>query len=138
MAFMVRNPNLVPAFSTIRSGAIQRRRREMREIIDSCWKSCFESDYGHPFVADAIIANPPSLAISIVYNDLAFLSTLCLRGFVPITSKVMQMNGQLIYSYGMPWPPTQSFPRPLSITHPEHCKETTANFISYASVDMMV
>jgi len=38
----------------------------------------------------------------------------------------------------MPWSPTQSFPHPLSITHPEHCKATTANFISYAIVDMMV
>lgn len=62
MAFMVQNPSLIPAFSTIRSGAIQRRRREMREIIDGCWKSCFESGDGHPFVANAIIANPPSLA----------------------------------------------------------------------------
>ena len=62
MAFMVQNPSLIPAFSTIRSGAIQRRRREMREIIDGCWRSCSESGDGRPFVADAIIANPPSLA----------------------------------------------------------------------------
>ena len=38
----------------------------------------------------------------------------------------------------MPWSPTQSFPHPLAITHPEDCKETVANFISYAIVDMMV
>jgi len=62
MAFMVQNPSLIPGLSTIRSGALQRRRREMREIVDGCWKSCFESGDGRPFVADAIIANPPSLA----------------------------------------------------------------------------
>lgn len=80
MAFMVKNPSLLPAFSTIRSGAIQKRRREMKEIIYGCWKSCIETGDGtdlhqikedlwsdtvdyrrRPFVADAIIANPPSL-----------------------------------------------------------------------------
>lgn len=81
MAFMVKNPGLLPGFKAIRSGAIQKRRREMKEIFNGCWKSCFEmgdgtylhqikedpfsetSDYRRrPFVADAIIANPPSLA----------------------------------------------------------------------------
>ena len=81
MAFMVKNPSLMPALSTIRSGAIQKRRREMKEIIHGCWRSCIEMGDGtnlhqikedlwndsvdyrrRPFVADAIIANPPSLA----------------------------------------------------------------------------
>ena len=81
MAFMVKNPGLLPGIKSIRSGAIQRRRREMREIFNGCWKSCFETGDGthlhqikedpwskardyrrRPFVADAIIANPPSLA----------------------------------------------------------------------------
>ncbi|KAJ5937622.1 hypothetical protein N7454_003964 [Penicillium verhagenii] len=79
MAFMVKNPGLLPGLATIRSGAIQKRRREMREIIHGCWKSCFEIGDGtnmhqikedlwgdtpdyrrRPFVADAIIANPPA------------------------------------------------------------------------------
>jgi hypothetical protein len=81
MAFMVKNPGLLPNVSTIRSGAIQKRRREMKQIIEGCWKSCFEMGDGtgmhqikedpfgdtvdyrrRPFVADAIIANTPSLA----------------------------------------------------------------------------
>jgi hypothetical protein len=81
MAFMVKNPGLLPGLKSIRSGAIQRRRREMREIFNQCWKSCYETGDGtslhqikedpwsnaldyrrRPFVADAIIANPPSLA----------------------------------------------------------------------------
>jgi hypothetical protein len=81
MAFMVKNPSLLPALSTIRSGAIQKRRREMKEIIYGCWRSCIETGDGtnlhqikedpwsdtvdyrrRPFIADAIIANPPSLA----------------------------------------------------------------------------
>lgn len=81
MAYMVKNPGLLPGLKAIRSGDIQRRRREMREIFNGCWKSCFEKGDGtyihqikedpwsetldyrrRPFVADAIIANPPSLA----------------------------------------------------------------------------
>ncbi|KAJ5625458.1 hypothetical protein N7510_001767 [Penicillium lagena] len=77
MAFMVKNPGLIPDFKTIRSGAIQKRRREMNQIIHGCWKSCFETGDGthlhqikedpwsdsvdyrrRSFVADAIIANP--------------------------------------------------------------------------------
>lgn len=81
MAFMVKNPGLLPGLKTIRSGAILRRRREMKEIFNGCWKSCFKMGDGtdlhqikedpwsdtldyrqRPFVADVIIANPPSLA----------------------------------------------------------------------------
>lgn len=81
MAFMVQNPSLFPGMRTIRSGAIRQRRREMKEIFSGCWRSCFElgdgTDRHHvpeergrdavdhfmkPFVADVIIANPPSFA----------------------------------------------------------------------------
>lgn len=81
MAFMVNNSGLLPKFKTIRNGVIRKRRRDMRQIIDGCWHSCFETGDGthlhqikedpwdetldyrrRPFVADAIIANPPGLA----------------------------------------------------------------------------
>ncbi|KAF7586636.1 hypothetical protein BBP40_008546 [Aspergillus hancockii] len=81
MAFMVKNPGLMPDMRTIRSGAIPKRRREMKAIFSGCWRSCFETGDGtgmhhikedpwseapdctmQPFVADVIIANPPSFA----------------------------------------------------------------------------
>lgn len=81
MAFMVKNPGLLPDLRTIRSGDIQRRRQEMKTIFMGCWRACYEmgdntnnqdelggpwsekGDYRtRPFVADAIIANPPSYA----------------------------------------------------------------------------
>lgn len=87
MAYMVKNPGLMPKLDTIRQGEIQRRRRTMRDIMRGCWRSCFETGDGlgdhtarpatsddcsdakparqkepQPFVADAIIANPPSFA----------------------------------------------------------------------------
>lgn len=82
MAFMVRNPGLLPDFQTIKSGSIQRHRECVRDMVCGCWRSCFEPGDGtgpkylfddvhsyiddqqlpRPFVADAIIANPPSFA----------------------------------------------------------------------------
>ena len=75
MAFMVKNPGLLPGIESLRAGDIAKRRKEMSEIIDGCWRSCIESGDGlsdsptdelgtdaQPFIADAIIANPPSFA----------------------------------------------------------------------------
>ena len=81
MAFMVKNPGLVPGFEAIRQGDVGKRRKDMAEIIDGCWRSCIEAGDGmstttssdqdqqkllqtgaRPFIADAIIANPPSFA----------------------------------------------------------------------------
>lgn len=85
MAFMVKNPGLMPGFDTLRSGDVGKRRKGIAEILRGTWRSCIESGDGlgvdplkqsveewmgveeglsdelkKPFVADAIIANPPS------------------------------------------------------------------------------
>jgi len=72
MAFMVKNPGLMPGFDTLRKGEIGRRRRDIGVMIQGCWRSCIEPGDGlgvassdtimRPFIADAIIANPPSFA----------------------------------------------------------------------------
>lgn len=94
MAFMVKNPGLMPGFDTLRSGDVGKRRKEIAEMVKGCWRSCIEHGDGtgseasddqveswmnderggrgiahgnpspadRPFVADAIIANPPSFA----------------------------------------------------------------------------
>ena len=89
MAFMVKNPGLMPGMDTLRSGDVGKRRKGIYEIIQGCWRSCIESGDGlerrtlddsgsrtsldsgvpvvgdvssKPFIADAIIANPPSFA----------------------------------------------------------------------------
>lgn len=88
MAFMVKNPGLMPGFDTLRSGDVGHRRHEIGRMVKGCWRSCIESGdgtgpeasdetvddwattsagtsteaQGKPFVADAIIANPPSFA----------------------------------------------------------------------------
>ena len=90
MAFMVKNPGLMPGIDSLRSGDVGKRRKSMYEIVQGCWRSCIEVGDGtgirasddhlgsrssldsgigmdgdplaKPFVADAIIANPPSFA----------------------------------------------------------------------------
>jgi hypothetical protein len=88
MAFMVKNPGLMPGFDSLKSGDVGKRRKGMEEIVLGCWRSCIEAgnglgapprkdsvDFGfdaginmdtdpadRPFIADAIIANPPSFA----------------------------------------------------------------------------
>jgi hypothetical protein len=91
MAFMVKNPGLMPGFDSLKSGDVGRRRKGMEEIVLGCWRSCIEAGDGfgaptrksssdedrfsfedtinydaspleRPFIADAIIANPPSFA----------------------------------------------------------------------------
>lgn len=89
MAFMVKNPGLMPGIESLRAGDVGKRRKGMYEIVQGCWRSCIEVGDGtgmrasddnidirssfdsgismndpsaQPFVADAIIANPPSFA----------------------------------------------------------------------------
>ncbi|KAF7167269.1 hypothetical protein CNMCM5623_000631 [Aspergillus felis] len=136
MAFMVKNPGLLPGMKTLRSGAIRRRRREMAAIFSGCWRSCFEMGDGtglhhvpedpwsetvdyreQPFVADAIIANPPSFAHLSCAEKLG----------VPLT-----------LMFTMPWTATQAFPHPLANVRPTRTKRSVANFASYAIVEMML
>jgi len=77
MAFMVKHPGLMPGFKSLTRGEISRRRKDIFEIAEGCWRSCYETvdssiatsdtdceddTAARPFVADAIIANPPSFA----------------------------------------------------------------------------
>lgn len=88
MAFMVKHPGLMPGIDALKSGEVSKRRRGIQEMLIGCWRSCIEAGDGlgpppephkadepldlsagmpgdqgsEPFVADAIIANPPSFA----------------------------------------------------------------------------
>ncbi|GAB7364733.1 hypothetical protein MBLNU230_g5532t1 [Neophaeotheca triangularis] len=144
MAFMVKNPGLMPGFDTLRNGDVGQRRHEINEMVRGCWRSCFETGDGlgpevtdqtiedwsssaqtdyhandlssKPFVADAIIANPPSFAHIHCAEKLG----------IPL--HVM---------FTMPYSPTQSFPHPLANIQSSNADPHIANFMSYALVDMM-
>ncbi|KAJ5900019.1 hypothetical protein N7495_004763 [Penicillium taxi] len=136
MSFMVNNSGLLPRFDAFRNGDIQKRRRDMRLMINSFWNSCWETGDGthlhqikedlwsdtadyrtRPFVADVIIANPPSLS-----------HIHCAQ----------RLGIPLHIMFTMPWTPTQYFSHPLAILHQHDCKPSVANFVSYAIVEMMV
>jgi UDP:flavonoid glycosyltransferase YjiC (YdhE family) len=143
MAFMVKNPGLMPGMDSLKSGDVGKRRRGIYEIITGCWRSCIEAGDGmgapmnddnmdtrsfdsalsmrmdptlKPFVADAIIANPPSFA------------------HVHIAEK---LGIPLHLMFTMPWSPTQSFPHPLANIISSNTDPTVTNFVTYALVDML-
>lgn len=80
MAYMVKNPGLLPGNESWKAGDVGKRRAEFALILEKCWRSCIETGNGmddertgaatnsgpqveegaRSFVADAIIANPPS------------------------------------------------------------------------------
>lgn len=64
MAYMVKNPGLIPQMRTLRDGEVKKKQVMVAKMLDGCWKSCLDDDpvTKEPFVADAIIANPPSFA----------------------------------------------------------------------------
>ncbi|KKZ64428.1 hypothetical protein EMCG_09586 [[Emmonsia] crescens] len=134
MAFMVKNPGLMPGFDAMFNGDIGKRRKEIAEIISGCWRSCFEAGDGtgvpvtdanfdatqlegvKPFVADAIIANPPSFAHIHCAEKLG----------IPL---------HLMFT--MPWSPTQAFHHPLANIQFSNAEVGVANFVSYALVEML-
>ncbi|KAL8813317.1 MAG: hypothetical protein Q9200_000338 [Gallowayella weberi] len=149
MAFMVKNPGLMPGIDSLKSGDIGQRRRGMYEIVQGCWRSCYEmgdgtsamasrdhldvlsSPHQHitgqetsrrdiastsPFVADAIIANPPS-----------FAGIHCAE----------KLGIPLHLMFTMPWSPTQAFPHPLANIQTSNADQSITNFMSYALVEMM-
>jgi UDP:flavonoid glycosyltransferase YjiC (YdhE family) len=140
MAFMVKNPGLMPGFDTLRSGDVGKRRREVAEYIKGCWRSCYEAGDGmgaeatddsiedwtaqstsadeseRPFVAHCIIANPPSFAHIHCAEKLG----------IP-----------LHIMFTMPYSPTQAFPHPLANIQASNADPHLTNYITYALIDML-
>ena len=129
MAFMVKNPGLVPSFETIKAGEIGRRRESMYDLMNRFWAACInatddEEDLAnmrlmgtkYPFVADAIIANPPSFAHYHCAEKLG----------CPL---------HLVFTF--PYSPTQAFPHPLANIKTTNVDQSYTNYMSYPLVDLM-
>jgi UDP:flavonoid glycosyltransferase YjiC (YdhE family) len=118
MAYMVKNPSLLPSFQTIMEGEIGRKRTMVADMLDGFWDSCLLPDpvTDVPFVADAIIANPPS-----------FAHVHCAQALgIPV--HVM---------FTMPWTGTKAFPHPLANLANGGGDPGMANFLSYHLVEWM-
>ena len=138
---MVKNPSLMPGFRSFVSGDIGQRRRDVAEYIQGCWRSCYEAGDGmnplvtegrlfahsgndagskyttRPFVADCIIANPPSLA------------------HVQCAEK---LGIPLHIMFTMPYSPTQAFPHPLANVQSSNADPHLTNYMSYAMIEVLL
>ena len=129
MAFMVKNPGLVPSIETVKAGEIGRKRDSMYGMFQGFWRACINAtdeetnaanakmmSLSNPFVADAIIANPPSFAHIHCAERLG----------VPL---------HLVFTF--PFSPTQAFPHPLANIKQSNVDAHYTNFMSYPLVEMM-
>ncbi|EXJ62211.1 hypothetical protein A1O7_02644 [Cladophialophora yegresii CBS 114405] len=140
MAFMVKNPSLMPGFRSVLSGDVSQRRKDVAEYIQGCWRSCYQAGDGtrlhattddlsessendsspqnaaRPFVADCIIANPPSFAHIHCAEKLG----------IP-----------LHIMFTMPYSPTQAFPHPLANIQSSNADPQLTNYISYAMIEVL-
>ncbi|PVH84848.1 glycosyltransferase family 1 protein [Cadophora sp. DSE1049] len=118
MAYMVKNPGLIPKMSSLKAGDIPRKRAMIMDILDGCWRSCIQPDpeTGAPFVADAIIANPPS-----------FGHLHCAQA----------LGIPLHLMFTMPWSSTRAFPHPLANLKYRGNDRKFANYLSYNVVEFL-
>lgn len=137
MAFMVKNPGIIPSFDSIKAGDIGARKQDIADMLEGSWRACTQAgdgmskidldnhandedvllSYPAPFVADAIIANPPTYAHIHIAEKLA------------IPCHIM---------FTMPWSPTRAFPHPLtSIDASKVDNPGLANFLSYKRMELL-
>lgn len=118
MSYMVKNPSLIPSLKTIMDGEIGRKRTMVADMLEGFWDSCLLSDpvTGVPFVADAIIANPPSFAHIHCAQALG----------IPVHMM-----------FTMPWTGTKDFPHPLANLANVSGDRGLANVMSYHLVEWM-
>lgn len=116
MAYMVRNPGIIPQMDTLRSGEIKKKRLMIEQMSEGCWSSCIEPNpsTGNPFVADAIIANPPSFA--------------CVH-----CAQALGIPVHLMFT--MPWSNTRHFPHPLANLKNAADERSRKNYASYTIVN---
>jgi sterol 3beta-glucosyltransferase len=130
MAYMVKNPGLLPNMQSIKAGDIGKRRKEMAEMMEGTWRSCIEASDGMGeripalsvdapedlFIADAIIANPPSM------------------GHIHCAEK---LGIPLHMVFTMPWSPTKAFHHPLAAMEYGEVEKSVANYFSFGIMELL-
>ncbi|KAL7420673.1 hypothetical protein Q5752_004624 [Cryptotrichosporon argae] len=119
MAYMVKNPGLLPGLASLTNGDIKSKRAMTKAMLRGCYRACYEPDQttARPFAADVIMSNPPAFAHIHVAEALGL---------------------PLIVSFTMPWSPTQAFPHPLVNVQRSNAEPGLTNYISYALADTLM
>lgn len=137
MAYMVKNPSVLPSLESMKAGDIGARRAEIAEMLTGCWHACTQAGNGidpivlpklntidahsvidapQPFVADAIISNPPAYAN------------------IHIAEK---LHCPLHMTFTMPWSPTTAFSHPLATLKCSREDQRVANFLSFHGMELL-
>jgi UDP:flavonoid glycosyltransferase YjiC (YdhE family) len=128
MAYMVKNPGVLPSIESVKAGDVAARRAELEAMFQGTWRACTEACDEHdveegvdpqqarPFVADAIISNPPTYASLHIAERLA----------IP-----------LHYMFTMPWSPTTAFPHPLAQMDSSRTDAGRRNYLSYTQIEVL-
>lgn len=127
MAYMVKNPGVLPSLESVKAGDVGARKADLEAMLLGAWHACTEAcdDYDkktsdaesrRPFVADAIISNPPTYASLHIAERLA----------VP-----------LHYMFTMPWSPTTAFPHPLAQMDSSRADAGVRNYLSYTQIEVL-
>ena len=119
MSFMVKNAGIIPSVSSIIEGDVAKKRRSLADILASTWQACTANDdeTNAPFIAEAIIANPPSF------------------GHIHCAER-LQIPLHIIFT--MPWSATTAFPHPLSNIDSSIGPTEKINYYSYDVMEMLV
>ncbi|WWC91963.1 uncharacterized protein L201_006916 [Kwoniella dendrophila CBS 6074] len=118
MAYMVKNPGLLPGMASLTNGDIGSKRKMTAEMLEGFHKSTYTPDLitGKPFAADAIISNPP------VFGHIHIAEALGLP---------------LHMTFTMPWSPTTAFNHPLVNVAQSNAEKGLTNYLSFALAEML-
>lgn len=119
ISFMVKNAGIIPSIDSIVAGDVGKKRRSLSDILLSTWQACIANDdeTNAPFIAEAIIANPPSF------------------GHIHCAEK-LQIPLHIMFT--MPWSPTAAFAHPLSNIDNSTGSKKIMNRYSYDVIEMLV
>ncbi|WWC93206.1 hypothetical protein V866_000039 [Kwoniella sp. B9012] len=118
MAYMVKNPGLLPGFESLTNGDTPSKKRMTSDMLRGFYRSTFCPDQstGRPFTANAIISNPPAF------------------GHIHIAEAP---GVPLHMSFTMPWSPSTAFRHPLANILESNAEPGLSNYLSYALVGML-
>ncbi|KAL1301402.1 hypothetical protein AAFC00_005661 [Neodothiora populina] len=132
MAYAVKNPGIIPSLESIKAGDIGSRKADIAEMLEGAWNACTQAGNGinedatandassissTPFVADAIISNPPTY------------------GAIHIAEK-LAIPCHMFFT--MPWSPTRAFSHPLANIDVKKSNNVgIANYMSFHRMEFL-
>jgi len=119
MEYAVNNDGIIPSIPAFLKGEVGKHQRTIGEILETTWQACIlkGQNPGDPFVANVIIANPPSF------------------GHIHCAEK---LGIPLHMVFTMPWSATIKFPHPFTWSHRDYNKSDQSIRETYAYIDKYV